>query len=105
MHLYISSSRVLQPITGLDCPNNELSLVPMYGFPFPSLDSESLKILFYTIKPPSGREGGVVLPLFLVPSILVNVTFLLGCASLALYRCPSHLSLPVYYFNYIRLII
>jgi drug/metabolite transporter (DMT)-like permease len=36
------------------------------------------------------------LPFFLLPSILVNATFLHGSVSLARYRCPSHLSLPVF---------
>jgi hypothetical protein len=36
------------------------------------------------------------LPFFLLPSILVNVTFLHGSVSLARYRCPNHLSLPAF---------
>jgi hypothetical protein len=36
------------------------------------------------------------LPACLLPSFLVNVTFLHGSVSLARYRCPNHLSLPAF---------
>jgi hypothetical protein len=40
------------------------------------------------------RGRGCVSPTLLVPSILVNVSFLQGFVSFTLHRCPGHLGLP-----------